>query len=607
MASTTGAFVVALAAMGFVRRQRTVTLLDATLTGIAATGLAMLSMTVIKVTPSAGALVLSSAGSVFLMALLFWLPGLAKSKVALLLATNAAAATLLALIPFAAHRLPPAPTVPKPTLERSFFDSSLYGIESRRYVGFFPGSHASGGGIALLPQGYLLATGDGALYGFHEDRAGQTLAVTKLNTQIPVNRAEFEAATSGMGVKVRWFRTIDIVPVHRDRKVLLLASHHYWNGDQDCVTLRVSQTEIDLTLMLDQLESASWHTVFESSPCLPLKPRGSAFGGNQAGGRMALRDGQLLLSVGDFEFDGVNSDVAYPQDAAASYGKILSVDLGSGTSRVFSLGLRNPQGLFLDSSGSIWETEHGPQGGDEVNRIEEGNNYGWPLVTYGTNYAAHDWPLSAPADADERFAEPIFAWVPSIGVSNLIAIQRQSFARWRGDLVATSLKDRSLWRLKLREGRPVLTERILIGHRIRDLLEGHNGEIVLWLDEAEIAVLEPVSGSQSGALMWAQCKGCHVMSTGTDHGIGPDLLSIVGRDVAGAPDYDYSDGMRELGGAWSEERLDAFLANPRAFVPGTSMQFEGIPDAAARGLLISYLKSQSAYVSQRDKGVARAE
>jgi cytochrome c len=139
--------------------------------------------------------------------------------------------------------------------------------------------------------------------------------------------------------------------------------------------------------------------------------------------------------------------------------------------------------------------------------------------------------------------------------------------------------------------------------RVRDIAEADDGSIVLWLDNGSIAALEPVleeemrraqSGSAThlrGQLLFARCTVCHSARDGTSHGIGPDLAGVVERRIGGAAGYSYSRALATRSGTWSASRLDEFLANPQRFAPGTSMQFEGIPDRADRAELIDYLKT----------------
>src|SRR5690606_36143508 len=143
-----------------------------------------------------------------------------------------------------------------------------------------------------------------------------------------------------------------------------------------------------------------------------------SFQGLDIGGRMAsLGADTLLLTLGEHQFDGVRTPVAFAQDTAVSYGKTYLIDLRTGTVERFTMGHRNPQGLYIDPSGTVWSTEHGPRGGDELNRLVRGGNYGWPIVTYGVNYGATAWPMNPRQGTHEGYDRPVYAWVPSIAVS----------------------------------------------------------------------------------------------------------------------------------------------------------------------------------------------
>jgi glucose/arabinose dehydrogenase len=181
----------------------------------------------------------------------------------------------------------------------------------------------------------------------------------------------------------------------------------------------------------------------------------------------------------------VSSTDVVAQDAAFSYGKTIAIDVADGGSSFFTIGHRNAQGLYIDHSGHIWSTEHGPQGGDELNRLIRGGNYGWPYATYGTEYGALSWPLNKPESEwkEQRYQHPVFAWVPSIGVSNLVVVEQGLFSRWYGDLLISSLRQETIFRTRLRDGQVAYLEPIVIGSRIRDILEGHDGSIVLWTDD----------------------------------------------------------------------------------------------------------------------------
>lgn len=481
-----------------------------------------------------------------------------------------------------------------PQTRQTFVSTALYPVELTFYEGVIPRPAASGGGMQELGDDILLVTGEGEFHLFRWDESSGELALRTLPYRVPINRDEFVALYGANWESYR-FRVGDLLLQSRGDTLRIFVSHHYWKAAERCYVVRVSAREDLRDEFLAGTSESRWRTLFETSPCLALNPaaRAHAFGGQQQGGRLEWLDADtFLLTVGDHEYDGWNAQELYAQDPDSSYGKILAIDRRSGASRVFSLGHRNPQGLYIDPEDVIWSTEHGPQGGDELNRIERGANYGWPYATYGTQYGTYAWPLNDRQGRHDVYPEPVFAWVPSIGVSELAGVERDAFPAWKGDLLVASLKQQTLHRVRLAEGRVVYVEPIPIGKSTRDVFEARDGRIVLWTDDGSLVSLKPAGASQDGPLLFAaRCGGCHPVRDGTHHGIGPDLWGVSGRQVASAEGFTYSQALRRTQGRWTDERLDAFLANPAGPVPGTSMQMDGIADATARAALIRYLAS----------------
>jgi cytochrome c2 len=200
--------------------------------------------------------------------------------------------------------------------------------------------------------------------------------------------------------------------------------------------------------------------------------------------------------------------------------------------------------------------------------------------------AAHQDPGS---HAD--FQQPAHAWVPSIGVSDVIEIDSALFPIWNGNLLVGSLSTRSLYRIVTDGDHAVLQEPIAFNKRVRDILQMPDGRILVWSDDAAVTTLEPASTVDGGGLFATQCSGCHTIVDGLSHRLGPDLFGIVGRAVGQAQGFDeYSPAMKAQSGTWDEARLDQFLQQPQTSVPGTSMAFPGVPDAGHRKAIIEYLK-----------------
>ena len=161
----------------------------------------------------------------------------------------------------------------------------------------------------------------------------------------------------------------------------------------------------------------------------------------------------------------------------------------------FDLGHRNQQGAALNpATGILWTHEHGPQGGDEINVIRPGRNYGWPVITYGVNYGSGTKIGEGTSKAGME--QPIHYWVPSIAPSGMAFYTGDKFPRWKGDLFVGALKAEILVRLRLDGEKVVKEERMLKGAlgRIRDVRVGPDGLIYLLTDESRgvLARLEPI-------------------------------------------------------------------------------------------------------------------
>ncbi len=161
---------------------------------------------------------------------------------------------------------------------------------------------------------------------------------------------------------------------------------------------------------------------------------------------------------------------------------------------IFTLGNRNVQGAALHpQTGELWSHEHGPQGGDELNVLRKGTNYGWPVITYGVNYGLGT--RIGEGTAKPGMAQPLYYWVPSIAPSGMAFYTGDKFPAWRGSLFVGALRDQMLVRLALAGEKVVKEERMLRGvlGRIRDVREGPDGFLYLLTDSSSGAIvrLEP--------------------------------------------------------------------------------------------------------------------
>jgi len=229
-------------------------------------------------------------------------------------------------------------------------------------------------------------------------------------------------------------------------------------------------------------------------------PKGSR--GAHFGGRIVFdREGFVYLTLGD---RGEMGRAQKPDDHAGSVirlhddGRVPKdnpfVGKGGWKPEKFTLGNRNMQGAALHpQTGALWTHEHGPQGGDEVNIIRAGANYGWPVITYGVNYGIGT--KIGEGSSKQGMAQPLHYWVPSIAPSGMAFYTGDRFPRWKGDLFLGALRDQMLVRLKLEGEKVVKEERLLKGvlGRIRDVRMGLDGFLYLLTDESQAVLvrLEP--------------------------------------------------------------------------------------------------------------------
>jgi glucose/arabinose dehydrogenase len=220
---------------------------------------------------------------------------------------------------------------------------------------------------------------------------------------------------------------------------------------------------------------------------------------NHYGGRMAfLPDGTFLLTIGEgFEYR------EKAQDLTSDLGKIVRLNqdgsvpqdnpfVGQASVRpeIYTWGHRNPQGLVFDAQSSrIYETEHGPRGGDELNIIVARKNYGWPVITYGMDYSgAYVSPYTQRAGLEQ----PVIYWTPSIAPSGLAMYRGDKFPAWKGDLFAGALAFKHLRRIRLDEQGNVVDQEQLLNDlhwRIRDVRAAPDGFLYVCTDETDGRVL----------------------------------------------------------------------------------------------------------------------
>lgn len=315
--------------------------------------------------------------------------------------------------------------------------------------------------VAFLPDGTLLVT----------ERPGRLRVIRDgALVEEPVAGVPEVYADNQAGL-------FDILP-HPDfaenRTVFLSYAH----GTDRANALRVARATFD-GAALDNLE-----VIYEAKP---LKEAGYHYGGKI----VYAPDGALWVSIGE---GSRYKELA--QDMTTSFGAIIRInqdgsipednpDFGENAlPELWSKGHRNPQGLAWDGErGILWSNEHGPRGGDEINIIEKGANYGWPLASYGIDY---NGARITPFTEYEGTKQPFKYWTPSIGVSGLAVYRGDLFSDWNGDLFVGAMATRALHRIDLNEaGEEVGEERYLVGERVRDVRVGPDGAIYVTTEDRQ--------------------------------------------------------------------------------------------------------------------------
>ncbi len=325
-------------------------------------------------------------------------------------------------------------------------------------------------GLAFLPGGAFLVTErDGAL--FHFDFAGRKTKV------------------SGVPEVYAWGQggLMDVVAA-RDfpltREIFLTYSKRYRRGGGTALAVAA--------LSSDNLKLENLRVIFEmASP---------SRGGRHFGSRVVeAPDGTLFLTLGE------RGDRDAAQDLSLHHGKIVRIRRDGSTPpdnplvgragarpEIWSRGHRNPQGAALDASGALWVVEHGARGGDEINRVRKGRNYGWPVISYGRHYSGAKIGVGV---AKEGMEQPDFYWDPSVAPSGMAIYSGRLWPEWRGQFFVGSLKFDHISRLDPAGGfREV--ERLAFPEtgRVRDVREAPDG--ALWFLSEERGAVYRIRPSQ---------------------------------------------------------------------------------------------------------------
>lgn len=319
---------------------------------------------------------------------------------------------------------------------------------------------------------------------FLPDQKG--MLVTERPGNLRVVSADGKLSAPLSGVPKVWAKgqggLLDVVlspDFKQDRTVYLSFAEGGGAGDKAGTAVGRGQLSEDLSTL------KNFKVIFRQEPKLSV--------GNHFGSRLVFdRDGYLFITLGE------NNDRPTAQDPDKLQGKIVRIYpdgkvpddnpfVGQSGVRpeIWSYGHRNPQGAALNPwTGTLWENEHGPRGGDEINIIERGKNYGWPLATHGINYSGQPIPEAKGKTAEGTVA-PHHVWEKSPGLSGMAFYDADRFKVWQHNVFIGSLVSQELIRLQFDGDKVVHEERLMgeLNKRIRDVRQGPDGYLYVLSDE----------------------------------------------------------------------------------------------------------------------------
>ena len=326
-----------------------------------------------------------------------------------------------------------------------------------------------GAALARLADGRLLLGGGST---------GLTLFLSDLTTQKQTIIGR--AGTSAERINDSRFAITDIAILSQTPETAqLLISYPRYNSARDCVTVVVHSYQANLGTKPSLKRGKLW---FQSSPCVPI----SAV--QHAAGRMEVIDSKnAYLTIGD---------LGYPQIGDKSKrGNLGTVSkISANQVRQVSSGHRNAQGILLIGK-DLYTSEHGPRGGDELNLIQQGIDYGWPTVTYGEPYSPGAYVKPTNPESHNGFRKPLTYWVPSVAPTELIQLPAESsWGQWSSSIVMGTLREESLIFIQMNNKRVVgQMQTVNVNERIRDLDVTKDGAIIATTDSGKLLIINPQS------------------------------------------------------------------------------------------------------------------
>jgi cytochrome c2 len=500
-----------------------------------------------------------------------------------------------------------------------------------------PELSSSGGGLSATGNILYIVTNKGNVRTF--DLASHTVIKNNI-PDVPMNFKGLilSGYTSKNDFHITLFRVNGAYsePVNSNTQVLF-TTYDAYDSQKGCITFNIGR--IDLTVNNGSVkQKGNWKTIFTASPCIDpaSKELNKRYKGQLSGGAITSFDQHhLLVSVGDYDFNGILGPTAWAMDRSNPYGKFILVNKNTGKWSIYAIGSRNATGIYIDKDSVIWSVENGPRGGDELNIIQKGKNYGWPEVSYGIWYNPHlKLPGGYKSGTYPKYQKPVFSWLPSVAPRGLIKIEGTKFNYWKGDLIMGTMRDESLHRLRLDGKNHVeYDERIELGHRVRDLITLPDGRIALITDDGYLMIIGdggaiwhktdatikrriaslnkfdhftgktstlPVSDTMQKtalSIFKQHCSSCHNLST--DNHIGPNLHNLFSRKVGELDDFSYSSSMQKDTSKWNATLLKTFLKNPKEVFPDTKMPKVNLSSSEIDSLIQLFKDQASVKLTQK--------
>lgn len=323
------------------------------------------------------------------------------------------------------------------------------------------GGNTRGPALALLSDDTVILGGG---------RSGGEVFIWKPTSKNLIRTGSFIASTRRM-IDSR-FAINDIAVLSESASsARLLISYPRLNASRSCVEIAVDELALDRNRDKARF-IAQW---FVSKPCVPV----SAV--QHTAGRFEVIDkNSVYLTVGDLGFTRIGD-----RKKRGDLGSVFK--LTARTAQKISQGHRNPQGIVLYNNDTLMVSEHGPRGGDELNIVKKGNDYGWPFVTYGQPYGAGDYVKPTKTGTHEGFVKPITYWVPSIAPTELVQLPNQGWGDWNSALVLGTLREEVLVFIALNQKLEVTsTQQIDVGQRVRDLDVLSDGSLIMSTDAGNL-------------------------------------------------------------------------------------------------------------------------